>query len=86
MERIVIIKNEQGIHARPAYELVRIASQFNSNINLECKGSLIDTKSYMNILSASLEKDDAVKIIADGSDEEEAVEALEKFLSSNFTE
>ena len=47
----VILKNESGIHARPASEIVKIASKYQSTINLIANGKQINAKSILNIMS-----------------------------------
>ncbi|MBB6217878.1 phosphocarrier protein [Anaerosolibacter carboniphilus] len=86
MEKIIKILNQTGIHARPASLLVKAATPFSSEVTIEFKGNVFNAKSIMNILSASLQKDDVIKIIARGSDEKEAVEALVALVESKFGE
>ncbi|WP_432665952.1 HPr family phosphocarrier protein [Wukongibacter baidiensis] len=86
MERVIKISNESGLHARPAAIFVKTASQFNSGINIEFNGSSLNAKSIMNILSLGLKKGDEIKIIVNGTDEEEAIETLVKLIESKFGE
>lgn len=86
MEKIVKILNETGLHARPASLVVKTATQFASDIHIECKEKVINAKSIMNILSAGLQKDDEIKIVAVGPDAEDAVEALADLIGSKFGE
>lgn len=71
-----IIENSTGIHARPASEFVKTASKFKSKIELTAKGRTIDAKSIIMVMSLGLSKDTEVVIIANGSDEKEAVKEL----------
>lgn len=86
MEGIVKILNENGLHARPAAVFVKAASQYKSEVNIEYKGSFINAKSIMNILSMGLKKDDEIKIIVNGDDEKEAMEGLVNLIQSKFDE
>lgn len=86
MERTVKIINETGLHARPASLLVKTATRFISDINIEFKDNIINAKSIMNILSAGLQKDAEIKIVAAGPDESEAVHALLDLINSKFGE
>ncbi|MBB6217869.1 phosphocarrier protein [Anaerosolibacter carboniphilus] len=86
MEKIVKILNETGLHARPASLLVKAATPFSSEITIEFKDNVFIAKSIMSILSAGLQKGDEIKIVAKGSDEKEAVEALADLINSKFGE
>jgi phosphocarrier protein len=86
MERNVKILNETGLHARPASLLVKAATPFSSEITIEFKDNVFIAKSIMSILSAGLQKGDEIKIVAKGSDEKEAVEALVALINSKFGE
>ncbi|KGG80358.1 phosphocarrier protein HPr [Caloranaerobacter azorensis H53214] len=86
MERTVKILNESGLHARPASVFVKTASQFKSDIKIEFNGNILNAKSIMNLMSLGLKKDDEIKLIIDGPDAEEAMEALVKLIESKFNE
>ena len=86
MEKTVKILNETGVHARPAGAFVKLASKFSSDINIEFNGAISNAKSIMNMLSLGLKKEDEIKIIANGEDEKEAVEALANLIESKFGE
>ncbi len=86
MEKLVTISNESGLHARPAAIFVKTASQFNSQISIEARGSSVNAKSIMNILSLGLKKGEEVKIVVNGVDEKEAMEALVELVESKFNE
>ncbi len=79
-EQKFVITEESGLHARPATVLVNAASKFASDINLECDGKSINLKSIMGIMSLGISKGDEIKVIADGDDAEEAVEAIGKII------
>ncbi|QIB27223.1 HPr family phosphocarrier protein [Caloranaerobacter azorensis] len=86
MEKTVKILNESGLHARPASVFVKTASQFKSDIKIEFNGNILNAKSIMNLMSLGLKKDDEIKLIIDGPDAEEAMEALVKLIESKFNE
>lgn len=86
MEKTVKILNEEGLHARPAGVFVKTASQFLSEIKIEVNGKRSNAKSIMNLLSLGLKKGNEVKIIANGADEKEAIEALVDLVNSRFGE
>ncbi|MDE3838327.1 phosphocarrier protein HPr [Bacillus methanolicus] len=72
---------ETGIHARPATLLVQAASKFDSEITLEYKEKKVNLKSIMGVMSLGVGKGADIKIIAEGSDEEEAMRSLEETLN-----
>jgi phosphocarrier protein HPr len=86
VEKIVTIKNRAGIHARPAALLVQTANRFSSNIYLEKDGEKINSKSIMGILTLAATYNSPIKIIADGSDEEDAVQTIAQLFETKFEE
>ena len=86
VEKIVTIKNRAGIHARPAALLVETAGKFASNIFLEKDGEQINGKSVMGILTLAATYNAPIKIIAEGSDEEEAVRTISRLFENKFEE
>lgn len=75
------IQLANGLEARPVAVLVQKASMFDSKIYLETEGKKVNAKSIMGMMSLGLNMGNEVTVVADGSDEAAAVEALEKFLS-----
>jgi phosphocarrier protein HPr len=73
---------ETGIHARPATLLVQTASKFDSDINLEYKGKKVNLKSIMGVMSLGVGQGAEIKIMAEGSDQEEALRSLEETLKN----
>ena len=69
MKRDVIVKNESGMHARPASIFVKKANGFNSNIEIEAVGKKVNAKSIMGILSLGITKGNQISIIAEGEDD-----------------
>lgn len=84
VERTVTIQNSYGLHARAAAILVNKSSRFQSRIELEKDGHIVDGKSIMGILMLAAEKGSLLTIRAHGEDESEAVEELGALLSRNF--
>ena len=78
------VTNELGLHLRPAGQFVRKASKFESEIWIEYLGNRINAKSIMGILSLAIDCGAQIKIIAEGSDERDAIETLAKFVNSGF--
>ncbi|WP_432667087.1 HPr family phosphocarrier protein [Wukongibacter baidiensis] len=78
----VVVKNENGLHARPASQFVQIASRFKSNINLEIGEKSINAKSILAVLSGGIRFNSKITISALGDDEVQAVEELIKFIEN----
>jgi len=70
------IVNSLGIHARPASMLVKLASAFDSKIELKKNNVRVNAKSIMGVLILASEQGDKLTVIAEGKDEKKAVEAL----------
>ncbi len=85
-ERVVTIKNRAGMHARPAALLVKTASSFQSQIFLEKDSERVNGKSIMGVITLGATFETPLKIIADGPDEAQAVDAIEKLFESKFEE
>lgn len=76
VEKTVKITDETGVHARPATVLVNKAGSFSSDMTLEYKEKSINLKSIMGVMSLGIPQGAEIKIIADGSDEQEALDAV----------
>jgi len=75
-----------GLHARPAMYFSQKAGQFHSNIWIEHKGQRLNGKSILGILSLGISQGDIITIIAEGKDEETAVNKLIALVKSDFAE
>ena len=82
----VMINNEVGLHARPATFFIQKANEFKSGIWVEKEERRVNAKSLIGVLSLGITKGTRISILADGSDEKEAVSALCELISSNFGE
>ncbi len=83
-EFIYTIKDEIGIHARPAGNLVKSIKDVKSNVTIECKGKTADAKKIFSLLSLAVKSGDRVKITAEGEDENEAIQKISKYLTENL--
>lgn len=81
-----ILKNNAGLHARPATLFIKEASKYNSKIKVVKKDKEYNSKSIVGILSMGAVKGDNITIIAEGDDEKEAVKALKNLVDNNFGE
>ena len=89
IERTARIVNQQGLHARPAALIVRLASSFGSNITLSRDGNehgAVNAKSIMGVMMLAAECGSTVVIRADGDDAEQAAEALAALVADGFGE
>ena len=81
-----VVNNQVGLHARPATFFIQKANEFKCSIWVEREERKVNAKSLLGVLSLGIVKGTEITLIADGSDEEEAVEALIKLISSDFAE
>ena len=86
IEREARIVNQEGLHARPAAKIVRLASTFSSNIELLKDGFAVNGKSIMGVMMLAAECGSAIQIRADGPDAEQAVDAITKLVAEGFGE
>lgn len=82
----VTVQNSVGLHARPATFFIQKANEFKSSIWVEKEDRRVNAKSLLGVLSLGIVKGAEISIIADGSDEEEAVKTLVELIESNFSE
>ncbi len=85
-ERSVEIRNELGLHARPAQLLVQAADQFRSEIFLSKDGVEVNGKSIMGVMMLAAAQGSILVIRAEGADEREAVADLVALIESKFGE
>ena len=82
----VVVQNSVGLHARPATFFIQRANEFNSSVWVEKDERRVNAKSLLGVLSLGIVKGTKISVIADGSDEEEAVKTLVELILSNFSE
>ncbi len=82
----VTINDEVGLHARPATFFIQKANEFKSGIWVEKDERRVNAKSLLGVLSLGITKGTTITLLADGSDEKEAVAALSELVSGNFGE
>lgn len=78
----ISIKIPSGLEARPVALLVQVASQYESSIYVEYNEKKVNAKSIMGMMSLALAAGEEVTVFADGVDEQQAMENIEKYLSS----
>ena len=78
----VTVQNQVGLHARPATFFIQKANEYKSSIWVEKEERRVNAKSLLGILSLGITKGTTINLIADGPDEETAVEDIAKYLCS----
>ena len=85
-EREVRIENKNGLHARPAAEIVKAASKFRSEVTI-CRDDMeVNGKSIMGVMMLAAEYGTTLMVRANGEDAQQAVEALAALVASRFGE
>lgn len=79
-DKTVEVKLRTGLQARPAAMFVQEANRFSSEVFLEKEGKKVNAKSIMGLMSLAIRTGTVIKLIAEGHDEKEAVEALVQFV------
>jgi phosphocarrier protein HPr len=82
----VEVQNQVGLHARPATFFIQKANEYKSSIWIERDERRVNAKSLLGVLSLGIVGGTTIKIIADGSDEQDAVDGLVKLVESGFAE
>ena len=81
-----VINNLEGLHARPAVFFIQKANEYKSSIWVEKEERRVNAKSLLGVLSLGIVGGTSIRIIADGADEEKAVNDLVKLVESGFAE
>lgn len=82
----VMVQNQVGLHARPATFFIQKANEFKATVWVEKEERRVNAKSLLGVLSLGIVGGTTIRIIADGPDEEEAVEGLVQLVESGFAE
>ncbi|MBP3381265.1 MAG: HPr family phosphocarrier protein [Clostridia bacterium] len=82
----VMVQNQVGLHARPATFFIQKANAYKSSIWVEKEDRRVNAKSLLGVLSLGIVGGTAIRVIADGVDEEEAVAGLVELVESGFSE
>ncbi|GHT38887.1 phosphocarrier protein HPr [Bacteroidia bacterium] len=80
------VKNQMGLHARPAAMLAQTAGAFNSEIKIEKSGIEVNAKSIMGIMMLAAPQGAVLQFTFDGADEAEALKKVEELFQSGFSE
>lgn len=83
IERTIKIELETGLQARPAAQFVQEANKFTADVFIEKDDKRVNAKSIMGLMSLAVGTDEEIKLIADGTDEEEAMRVLTEFVQES---
>ena len=85
-ERTVQIVNKNGLHARPAAEIVKLAAKFQSDITIARDDLDVNGKSIMGVMMLAAEHGSMIILKAEGPDADQALDALATLVSNKFGE
>jgi phosphocarrier protein len=86
VERTVQILNKNGLHARPAAEIVKLAAKYRSEITISRDGTEVNGKSIMGVMMLAAECGASIVLRATGEDAEQAVDAIAGLIANKFGE
>ena len=86
IERDIEIRNKLGLHARAAAKLVHTASRFKADVKVRKGEEEVDGKSILGILLLAAGRGSTIRVKADGEDERDALDAVEKLIEQKFDE
>ena len=81
IKKELIVKNPQGLHARPAALFVQTVAKYNSAVTIECGGEKINGRSIMGLLTLGLQQGTRVIVEVDGDDAQDVISELQSLLS-----
>lgn len=82
----VVVKNESGLHARPASVLVQVASKFESEFTIKMYGYYVNGKSILGVMTLAAEFGSEMELIFEGADEKKALETVVDLFETKFQE
>jgi phosphocarrier protein len=85
-QRELEIVNKLGLHARASAKLTQVAGRYTSDIWLSRSGKRVNAKSIMGVMMLAAAKGSTITVETDGSDEDEAMRAIEELVSGRFGE
>ena len=86
VERTVQILNKNGLHARPAAEIVKLAAKYKSEITISRDGTEVNGKSIMGVMMLAAECGASIVLRADGEDADQAIDAIAALIANKFGE
>ena len=86
VSKTVVIKNEQGLHMRPAGIFCNKASEFECSVRFRYDNTMANAKSVLSVLGACIKSGDEIVLECEGPDEKEALEAMKEILAKDLEE
>ncbi|OGS20863.1 MAG: phosphocarrier protein HPr [Elusimicrobia bacterium RIFOXYA2_FULL_39_19] len=86
IEKMLIMKNRLGLHARPAAMLVQLTSKYKSEIKVFKGDQEVDGKSIMGLMTLAAEFGCEIRIVANGEDEQDLLNKVTELVDSKFSE
>lgn len=83
IKKPITIQIPSGLEARPVALLVQVASQYESQIHVEVEGKRVNAKSIMGMMTLGMETGEEIVVEASGKDEEDAMQEIEKYLTTH---
>ena len=83
IKKPITVQLANGLEARPVALMVQVASQYESKIYVETENKKVNAKSIMGMMTLGLNAGESVVVSAEGTDEQAAIENIEKYLSSH---
>ncbi len=84
IKKKVKIKNETGLHARPAAALVKLASKFQADFYIEMMGYRVNGKSILGVMTLAADHNAEIELIFEGPDEGSAMKAITELIENKF--
>lgn len=84
LSKEVVVQNQVGLHARPTTFFIQKSNEFKSGIWVEKNDRRVNAKSLLGVLSLGITKGTKITVIADGADEQEALDALTVLIGANL--
>lgn len=81
-ERNVVVKNETGLHARPAASLVQFVKNYPGDVKILKEGKEANAKSIFNVMSLGIAKGTEITLVVEGDDEEKFADELVEFVEN----
>ncbi|MEX2573927.1 MAG: HPr family phosphocarrier protein [Balneolaceae bacterium] len=85
LKKKVTVLNEEGLHARPAASLVKLASKFKSDFYIGMQGYQVNGKSILGVMTLAAEHGAELELIIEGNDEKKAMESLVRLFENKFS-
>lgn len=85
-EKMLVVKNKLGVHARPAAMIVRVANRYKAEIFFEKDDEQVNGKSIMGLMMLAAGEGSKIRVTASGDDAKEACEAVEELFERKFDE